>query len=123
MRNCNDCQICCKGFLSGSTRGSWFGGLTPCKYLVDGCTIYSDRPTHCRSYQCAWSQGILPELMKPSELNMVVSVEIDSSGKQFLKVVYTGELSDEIEEELDNFVSKNDTYYLKTKIIPIKRIT
>jgi hypothetical protein len=122
MRNCDGCDKCCSGFLSGTVRGAWFGGLNPCKYLEESCTIYTDRPSQCKNYYCAWIQELLPEWMKPSELNIVASVEVDKYGKQFIKVIYSDIITNDAENEIQNFVTKNNTYYIKTKIIPIKMI-
>lgn len=122
MRNCDGCEVCCSGYLIGNTRGSWFGNLKPCKYLVNGCQIYKDRPSQCSDYECAWTQGLLPEWMKPSEIGLVVSVEIDRDGRQFLHVMYKDEFSEASKEEINKFVQANQTYFVASKVIPIKEI-
>lgn len=120
MRECDGCQRCCQGYLIGTARGSWFGNLKPCKYLEDKCTIYQDRPSQCRNYYCAWKQGILPVWMKPDKINAVISVNNDENKKQFLNVMYTGELDSDVIFELNKFCTENSTYFKLLKIIPIE---
>lgn len=120
MRSCNGCDRCCDGHLEGTARGTWFGKLKPCKFLADTlCTIYDARPSQCRKYYCAWAQELLPIWMKPSEIDVVVSVEIDQTNKQYLKVVSTNDLTTEVENEINSWVTENNTYFVKNKIIPI----
>jgi len=120
MRECGDCKACCEGLLTGSARGSWFGNLTPCKYLNDTCTIYSERPGLCRRFFCAWAQELLPEWMKPNNINVIVSVEKDNKGNQYLNAVSAVNIPSNITEEINTFVTKNNTYYKISKIIPLK---
>lgn len=119
MRQCDECQLCCKGYLQGTTRGSWFGNLKPCKYLDTGCIIYNDRPSQCRNYFCAWVQGLFPEWMRPDKISIVISVENDAMGKQFLKVSHTKPIDEEVLKEINNFVNENNTYFQTVRIIPI----
>lgn len=87
LRPCDGCTACCDGQLSGSSHGNQFGAGTACVFLVNKiCKIYPQRPNCCVDYQCAWSQHVLPEHLKPSECGVLVSVE-RKAGVQFLKVV------------------------------------
>ena len=113
--------MCCDGHLVGNTRGSWFGNLKPCKYLVGGCTIYKDRPSQCRNYECAWTQGLLPEWMRPDLVGALVSVEIDRDGRQYLKAVCSGELREDVIEEINKFATDNQTYFVTHKVIHIEK--
>ena len=103
MRNCDGCTKCCEGYLSGTARGAFFGNLISCKFLNKVCTIYSERPSTCYRYQCAWTQELLPVWMKPSEIDLIVSVENDDNGKQFLKAVSPNELETDHKDELEIF--------------------
>lgn len=125
FRPCGDCTACCDGFLIGEAKGKPFGDGKPCEFLISKkCTIYSDRPQMCRNYQCAWTQFVLPEWMKPNLCGVMVSVEYDKeTGKQFLKVI---EMREEIEynvySTIETFTKNNGTYWIRVpykKVIPI----
>lgn len=111
---CGSCNACCSGGLSGSAGGLPFGGGNPCKFLCRGsCSIYMFRPPVCKKYQCAWSQGLFTEEMKPTISNLLISVEVDGLGKQFLKVIKLNcDIKKETLEYLDNWVKQNGTYYI-----------
>ena len=127
FRPCGDCTACCDGFLIGDAKGIPFGEGTPCSFLIDKkCTIYSDRPQVCQNYQCAWTQFVLPEWMKPNKCGVMVSVEYDKDGKQYLKVI---EMREEIEynvySTIDTFTKENNTYWVRVpykKVIPIQKL-
>lgn len=116
FRECGDCTACCDGHIIGNSHGNEFGYQKPCVFLVNKlCSIYIDRPKSCHDFQCAWTQNILPEWMKPSECGVLVSVEINKDiNQQFLKVIEMQELVDySVYSELDKFCKENDTYYVK----------
>lgn len=127
FRPCGDCTACCDGFLIGEAKGIPFGDGKPCQFLVSkNCTIYADRPQVCRNYQCAWTQFVLPSWMKPNQCGVMVSVEYDKDGKQYLKVI---EMREEIEynvySTIDTFTRENNTYWIRVpykKIIPIHKL-
>lgn len=73
-RQCGDCTLCCK-WLHFYVEGEPVYPGKPCKYLGDNCTIHKIRPKLCRAYNCAYIQGIMPEWLKPSKTDMIVSVE------------------------------------------------
>lgn len=58
--------------------------------------------------------------MKPSEIGVIVSAEIDKTGKQFLKVVSDKAITAEVEAAINSFTNKNNTYYTKVIVIPIR---
>lgn len=88
FRPCGDCTGCCQGILAVNVHGNLAQGRRPCYFLVDNkCTIYNERPSVCRNYQCAWSQGILDEDMRPDKCGIMVSVADAEDGSQYLKVV------------------------------------
>ena len=122
MRECGDCRECCSGKLRGNTRGKYFGEGVPCAYLKsEGCSIYDERPSQCRTYYCAWAQELFPLWMKPNESGVLISVERDRDGRQYLKVV-SGELTTEVEKELKDFCNHHRTYAINTvsnRVIPI----
>ena len=115
LRNCGDCTACCDGHLIGNSYGNKFGNKKPCVFLVNKiCSIYETRPNTCRSYQCAWTQSILPEWMKPSKCGVLVSVENNEDNKQYLKVIDMQAIVDyNVYKEIENFCKENNTYYVK----------
>lgn len=89
FRPCGECSACCDGHLIANSHGNKFGRGMPCAFLAKGlCSIYHDRPGFCHKYQCAWSQRILHEDMRPDKCGLMVSVESNSdTEEQFLKVI------------------------------------
>lgn len=87
FRPCNECNKCCTGKLLANIHGFEMGNGKPCVFLIKGqCSIYDNRPKVCQSYQCAWSQGLFDEDMRPDKTGLMVSVEKDLEG-QYLKVI------------------------------------
>lgn len=89
FRPCGECTGCCIGQLAADIYGRKMWPGKPCDFLVKGiCTIYQDRPqSPCRNFQCGWSQHLLPEDMRPDKCGIMVSVETNSDGSQFLRLV------------------------------------
>ena len=114
FRECGDCTACCDGFLLGNSHGNRFGNKKSCIFLVHKkCSIYADRPQSCHYYQCAWTQGILPEWMKPNKCGVLVSVETQPD-KQYLKVIEMCEIIEHsVYAELEQFCTENNTYYIR----------
>lgn len=88
QRECGDCNLCCK-FLSHEVYGQWVTPNNPCRFVQKCCTIYEDRPPTCRTYQCAWLQGLLPEWMYPNLIGTIVSVKNWTNG-QYLEISEAG---------------------------------
>lgn len=115
FKPCGDCTACCDGFLIGNSHGNKFGNGKPCVFLVEKqCTIYNDRPKSCQNYQCAWTQGLFPDWMKPNQCGVMISVEINNDNKQFLRAIELKELIDyNVYSEIEKFCEENDTYFVK----------
>jgi Fe-S-cluster containining protein len=115
FRSCGDCGACCEGALVGNVYGNLFGMRKPCVFrLNNSCAIHKTRPQSCRNYQCAWAQYLFPEWMKPNLCGVMISVEHDTSGKQFLKVIeLRHNISYEVYKEIQDFCDKNNTYYVR----------
>jgi hypothetical protein len=118
MRECGDCQLCCQGLLIGSARGSFFGNMTPCKYLENECVIYEERPETCRRFYCAWAQELFPEWMQPNKIGVIVSVE-NKGNIQYLNVISSKEVDSIVLDEINKFTNTNNTFFKVTKVIPI----
>jgi Fe-S-cluster containining protein len=116
FKPCGECTACCDGKLQGTARGIPFGDGRACAFMCDKkCTIYAARPDTCKKYQCAWTQGLLGEDMRPDKCGLMVSVEV-INGEQLLKAI-----------ELRPFVpqSSYDTLYayaeqLRTRVINVR---
>lgn len=86
FRDCGECTACCT-WLIGDAFGYSFGCGQTCKFLENNkCGVYKARPETCRDYQCAWTQQLLPEEMRPDRCGFLVSVE-DYEHGQYLKVL------------------------------------
>lgn len=86
FRECGDCSACCS-WLTAEVYGWEIGCGKACRFLENGkCSIYKARDSVCRKYQCAWTQHLLPEEMRPDKCNIIVSVEIENN-IQYLKVI------------------------------------
>lgn len=119
FRECGECTECCNGNLELEVHGNYVGKSKPCPFLGENnCGIYEKRPNTCASYQCAWTQYILPETMRPDQCGVLVSVEFDQNQKQFLRVI---ELREFIEYNtyhcIDKFTKQHDTYWIKVPFV------
>jgi hypothetical protein len=114
MKECGECTACCDGWLISNSYGNKFGNGIPCLFLCDKkCSIYNTRPETCSKYQCAWSQGLFPDWMKPTKSNVLISVEFDNNRKQFLKVIkMKTDIEQTIIDFIENWVKENNTYYI-----------
>jgi len=123
LRECGDCYACCNGNLVAKILSNDMGAGKPCTFLVDTkCVVYEQRPQVCKDYQCAWSQGLLSEDMKPTISDVMISVEKDGQ-KQFFRVIeLVSDIKEEVYTEIKEFTDKHDTYFIKVpyrKVIPI----
>lgn len=86
-RPCGDCTACCTGKLIGNAYGNPFNPSKKCVFLVEEkCSIYTTRPDLCRKYQCAWSEYLLDEDMRPDKCGVIVTNK-SIQEKKFLEVV------------------------------------
>lgn len=114
FRECGECNECCKWLNIDDVHGHEVKPGKPCFFLCEekNCTIHEERPEVCKSYQCAWSQGILPQWMKPNKVNAIVNVEKWGTNKEYqlLKVIETGQEYDtKVLSWIINFCIKTDT--------------
>lgn len=117
-RECGKCTACCDGHLAGEAYGHQFYPGTPCHFLIEKkCSIYENRPSVCQKYFCAWTQGLFPEWMSPIKVGFIISVEYNTQGQQYFKVIpMKGEITKSFIETLDSWTKQYDSYYL---IIPL----
>lgn len=110
---CGTCNECCSGNLTGEAHGIPFGRNKPCHFLIDQkCSIYSSRPETCKKFQCGWSQNLFVDWMKPELSGVLVSIETDEVGKQYLRatIVQNKPLDTRAIPYLKEWVEKNNTY-------------
>jgi Fe-S-cluster containining protein len=110
FRDCGDCTACCS-WLIGDAFEWKFGCGKSCRFLEEGgCGVHKARPEVCRNYQCAWSQHLLPEEMRPDKSNVLVSVEQNENG-QYLKVlrINNKEIKNEIKQYLQEWSERMNT--------------
>lgn len=111
MKDCGECTLCCSGLFEGFIYGHKMSYGTPCTFCTQGCSIYEQRPSMCRSFYCGWVQGLFEEpFMHPLESGCIVSVECKDGG-QYLKVVSANKISPIVINEIEEFCSRNNTYY------------
>ena len=114
FRSCGDCTICCSGTLIGDAFGHPFGNGKKCHYLVENkCTVYNDRPSTCKKYQCAWSQGLLPEHMRPDRCGVIVSVEGNPPHQYLKSIKFTEADTTEVYDTVDHFCNVNNAKHVK----------
>lgn len=115
FRPCGDCHACCEGFLVSTSYGNQFGNGISCKFLCNKeCAIYETRPQVCKNYQCAWSQGIIPNWLKPNKVGVLISVQENNENKQYLKVVEMKPVIEyDVYKTIKDWCDKNNTYYIK----------
>jgi hypothetical protein len=69
---CADCSLCCKVLAIPElqkTGGVWCHHIA----MSRGCSIYADRPTSCRNYQCVWTlTGPLDERWRPDRAGFLI---------------------------------------------------
>jgi len=112
-RSCGTCTKCCEGYVSASVRGIPFFKGNPCHFVSigKGCSIYEDRPKQpCKSYSCFWLKSEdVPEWMKPSEINAMISERYTKNNIYFLELIEAGEtLRADVLSWLINYCNKND---------------
>ena len=113
MRECGACNYCCSGHLIGNAYGNQFYMGRKCVFLKENCLIHSSRPECCKKYQCAWSQGILPDSLYPPTCGFIISVEVDKNGKQFLKIPDTSKATKEDLYIVEEWCKQHGTYLIK----------
>jgi Fe-S-cluster containining protein len=95
FRKCEECTACCT-HLKGTAYGYEFGNGNTCKFLCNGkCDIYKVRPNACMNYECAWTQELISEEMRPDKCGVIASVENDKYG-QYLKLTAIREINKDI---------------------------
>lgn len=72
QRSCGDCTACCT--ILGVPDLSKEPYQTCEKVCGQGCSIYQDRPSPCREFNCLWRQGLFEEAHRPDKLGIMFSL-------------------------------------------------
>jgi hypothetical protein len=68
-RICGECTACCTTCACAALEKPI---NVKCQHVSErGCSIYEDRPAGCRTYQCAWHYGLLPDKFRPDRCGVV----------------------------------------------------
>ena len=76
-RNCGECSECCELLEIPTIK-------KPKKTICDnvcssgGCSIYQDRPSECRTFQCLWSEGYTGDGQRPDKSG-IMAYHVDTS--------------------------------------------
>lgn len=100
-RSCGDCQLCCT-LMPVNERFTIKGvdiptlvkpALERCKHqrFKKGCNIYNKRPLSCRTFECGWLSGNVPDYMRrPDRVGYVIDPNPDT-------ITYTPDDGDPVE--------------------------
>jgi hypothetical protein len=117
-RSCEGCTKCCEGYLDSTVK---VGAVThelkinnPCVFLQvgKGCGVYNERPKDpCRDFRCQYLvDEMVPEEMKPSRSNVILTVEEIVPGVEY---IIAHEAGGSLEGENLKWVrSLYDTYFV-----------
>lgn len=90
MKECGDCDECCKGTLTGDVYGHQMGKGISCHFFKEHkCGIYKDRPHMCKEYECFWKlDPNIPDFMKPN-ISKIIITQRNAENFYYLDVTAT----------------------------------
>lgn len=74
-RECGGCSACC---TTHSVQAVPTGLMEPCRHLAErGCSIFDTDglPPVCRSFECAWREGLWGEEQRPDRCGVVAEMQ------------------------------------------------
>lgn len=93
-RKCGECTACCQGWLTSIVHGHPMSPGIKCHFLGNGCSIYKDRPQDpCKAFKCQWladEDFMIPEWMKPSLSNVIITTKSWGEDRGYWLVVECG---------------------------------
>ncbi len=111
IRQCGGCTVCCEVLEIPTIK-------KPKKTLCDnvcangGCSIYQDRPSECRTFQCLWSEGYSGEGQRPDKSG-IMAYHIDTQYGRTLLILEVKEKAfthrSSQKERLIKFAEKRNT--------------
>ena len=77
-RSCDECTVCCRGWLNADIHGHKIGGGVTCQWLTPhGCGIYETRAPVCRDFKCAWLMpgSPFPDHWRPDKIGVIICAD------------------------------------------------
>lgn len=97
-RSCDGCTKCCEGHLTATINvKDTVVQLSPkpCIFVEvgKGCGVYDDRPKDpCKDFRCHYLvDAAVPEAMKPSKSNVILTIEEAVPGVEYVKATEAGD--------------------------------
>jgi hypothetical protein len=84
-KSCGGCTACCTIMSVEAVNKPTY---TPCQHICQqGCSIYSEKPSECSVWECAWKSGWIDgdERRRPDQLGVMFEFRV-VGGKSFLWV-------------------------------------
>lgn len=108
-RECGDCNICCieTSIIEKDLEKPRF---VPCKHLCTngkGCSIYNDRFTICREYECGWKLGLGNDNQRPDKSGIILDIKMYNNKSYILA------------REVDQNAFEKNVDFLTQQIIPV----
>lgn len=72
QRACGRCTECCNTHTVVEMQKAQFTWCSQCK-ISRGCKIYTERPSACQAFTCAWLEGLGGAEHRPDKLGVVCS--------------------------------------------------
>ncbi len=86
-RSCGSCTACCTHLAIDSTELQK-AQHEECAHLVDKrCDVYATRPGLCRTFRCAWLEGVGNAEARPDRSGALLFVAGGTDGKPFLSSI------------------------------------
>jgi hypothetical protein len=76
-RRCGECTVCCHALAIPELQKPT---NSPCQHLGGRCTIYKQRPQRCRTYFCAWRNGIGEDEDRPDRGGLLLTAHESVAG-------------------------------------------
>ena len=109
--NCGECSECCELLEIPTIK-------KPKKTICDnvcssgGCSIYQDRPSECRTFQCLWSEGYTGDGQRPDKSG-IMAYHVDTQYGRTLLILEIKEKAflkrSSQKERLIKFAEKRNT--------------
>lgn len=111
LKPCGECTACCEGFAESNIFGNVMRNGKKCVFLVDEkCCIYKDRPEVCIKFQCAWSQGIISDDLRPDKSGILAYVKnLENNDQEIIAIEMKNDVKFSDHLKLINDVKKLNT--------------
>jgi Fe-S-cluster containining protein len=93
-------MLCCNVTMVPELRKPERTWCTNCN--ESGCGIYETRPKSCRTFECAWLLGELPDEMRPDKVHVMIEKVTDSIRLVLEEPGFIGSWQ-KIEDELNKY--------------------